>query len=129
MWTGQTAIARELAEWVLERIEYGLFKAWAYRLLGIAHVKEGGGACSLGAADGPGTALAQAEAAFRQAIAVARQAEVWIQEALAASELKRMVLDPSGRGEEGDALVAAACSGVRGTEEELACFLARASWA
>ena len=79
----------------------------------------------MAASAGARPALAQAEAAFRQAIAVAKQAESALQEALAASELKRLVLDRTGRSEEeGVALIAEASRGLDGTAEEVARALA-----
>jgi hypothetical protein len=122
MWTGQINVARELVEWTLSHTDAGLgiVRTWAYRLLGIVHVlevKAEGGA--------EGAVLAQAEAAFRQAIQVAQEADLPLHEAMAASELKRRVLDRSGRNGEGEALLAEAARKVEGTEEEIRKFLGR----
>ena len=107
LWAGQLSLARELADFVVVDVDSGFARSWAHRLLGIVHAMSAGG-------------RQLAEAAFMEAIREAKQTEVAMQEAQAVVELKRRVLEPSGRGDEADELLAEPAQRVGGTAEELA---------
>jgi hypothetical protein len=59
---------------------------------------------------------------------VSREVEAALLEAVAASELKRWVLDHSGRSKEGGALVAEAVGKLKGTTEEIAHIISACCW-